>query len=186
MQNIVFIHGLESSGDGFKGQLLRKRIPGCLTPSFKPYAPRIPIKVLLNDRMEQLIPILKEKNPWIIIGSSFGGLMGVLFTLKYPLKVSKLILLAPFLSISKLIPKYYSSIEVPVIVFHGKNDNVVSVNRSRSQAEKLFTNLKYFQHNLLNYDYVLNMFCTHVNHTQNNAQQLWLVFVFNYWWIFYL
>jgi homoserine acetyltransferase len=141
--NIIFIHGLESSGDGFKGQFLRKQLPGCLTPSFKPYTPKIPIKILLNDRMEQLLPILNEKNQWIIIGSSFGGLMGILFTLKYPLKVSKLILLAPFLSISSLIPKNYSQVTVPVIVFHGKYDNVVSINRSRSQVERFFTNLEY-------------------------------------------
>ena len=143
MPNVIFIHGLESSGDGFKGQLLRKQLPGCLTPSFKPYNPKIPIKILLNDRMEQLIPILKEKKKWIIIGSSFGGLMGVLFTLKYSSKVSKLILLAPFLSIPNLIPKNYSLVKVPVIVFHGKYDTVVSINRSRSQAEKLFSSLKY-------------------------------------------
>ena len=93
--------------------------------------------------MEQLNIILKEMNDWVIIGSSFGGLMGVLFTLKYPLKVSKLILLAPFLSNSKLIPKNYSPVRIPVIIFHGKYDNVVSINRSRTQAEKLFTNLKY-------------------------------------------
>ncbi|MFX1308117.1 MAG: alpha/beta hydrolase [Promethearchaeota archaeon] len=142
-QNIIFIHGLESSGDGFKGLLLRKQLPGCLTPSFKPYIPKISIKKLLNDRMEQLIPILKDKTKWIIIGSSFGGLMGVLFTLKYPLKVSKLILLAPFLSISELIPKNFSPVNIPVIVFHGKNDNVVSINQSLSQAEILFKNLKY-------------------------------------------
>ena len=67
MQNIIFIHGLESSGKGFKGQLLRTQLPGCLTPNFKPYTPKIPIKILLNDRMEQLMPILKEKNKWIII-----------------------------------------------------------------------------------------------------------------------
>jgi len=152
MQNIIFIHGLESSGDGFKGQLLRKELPGCLTPSFKPYTPKIPIKILLNDRMEQLLPILKDKNKWIIIGSSFGGLMGVLFTLKYPIKVSKLILLAPFLSISNLIPKDYSSVSVPVIVFHGKYDNVVSITRSRAQAEKFFTNLEY---NVVNDDHSL-------------------------------
>lgn len=35
MQNIIFIHGLKSSGQGFKGRLFQKVIPGCLTPNFE-------------------------------------------------------------------------------------------------------------------------------------------------------
>ena len=143
MQNIIFIHGLESSGDGFKGNLLRKELPGCLTPNFTPYNPKIPFKNLLKERMEQLLSILKNKTHWIIIGSSFGGLMGALFTLKYPSKVSKLILLAPYLSTPALDPNKYSPVDIPVIVFHGTLDEVVSIKRTRVLAEKIFTNLIY-------------------------------------------
>ncbi|NVM34987.1 MAG: alpha/beta fold hydrolase [Candidatus Lokiarchaeota archaeon] len=143
MQNIIFIHGLESSGDGFKGQLFRSALPGCLTPNFTPYTPQISIRILLKERMNQLIPILSNKTLWIIIGSSFGGLMGALFALKYPSKISKLILLAPYLSPLILDPKKYSPINVPVIVFHGNYDEIVSIKRSLRLAEKLFTNLIY-------------------------------------------
>jgi len=143
MSDIIFIHGLESSGEGYKGQLLRKALPGCLTPNFTPYTPKIPIINLLKERMEQLIPILNDKEKWIVIGSSFGGLMGTLYTLKYPLKVSKLILLAPYLSNQELDPKKYTPVDVPVIVFHGNQDNIVPINLSRARAEKLFTNLVY-------------------------------------------
>ena len=143
MQNIIFIHGLESSGDGFKGQLLRKLLPSCLTPNFATYNPKIPIKNLLKERMEQLISILKDKTHWIIIASSFGGLMGALFTLKYPSKVSKLILLAPYLSTPALDSKKYSPVDIPVIVFHGTLDEVVPIKRARARAEKIFTNLTY-------------------------------------------
>ena len=143
MQNVIFIHGLESSGDGFKGQLLRKELPGCLTPNFTPYNPKIPLKNLLKERMEQLISILKNKTNWIIIGSSFGGLMGALFTLKYPSNVSKLILLAPYLSTPTLDPKKYSPVDIPVIIFHGTLDEVVSIKRSRALAEKVFKTLIY-------------------------------------------
>ena len=45
MQNIIFIHGLESSGDGFKGNLLRKELPGCLTPNFTPYIQKFHLKI---------------------------------------------------------------------------------------------------------------------------------------------
>lgn len=143
MLNIIFIHGLESSGDGFKGQYLRKIFPECLTPNFKPYSPKIPIKVLLSERMQQLLQILKGKMHYIIIGSSFGGLMATLYTLKNPSKVLKLILLAPYLSYQGLIPKNSAPIKVPVTIFHGKLDNIVQLNRSKACAEKLFTNLLY-------------------------------------------
>lgn len=143
MPNIIFIHGLESSGDGFKGKLLRKALPGCLTPSFTPFSPRVSTKELLEKRMKQLYIMIKEKTSWIIIGSSFGALMATLFTLNNPEKVSKLILLAPYLSIPELDPKNYSPVNIPVIVFHGKHDKTALVRPSQARAEKLFTNLVY-------------------------------------------
>ena len=143
MKNIIFIHGLESSGKGFKGQLLRRIFPECLTPDFKAYSPHMSINFLLEKRMNQLSKILEEKNSWIIIGSSFGGLMAALYTYNHPQKVKKLILLAPYLSSSLLNPKDFSPIDIPVIIYHGKNDNVVSMKNSRILAQKLFINLTY-------------------------------------------
>jgi len=143
MQNIIYIHGLKSSGKGFKGQLLRKWLPECLTPDFEKFNPNISIKFLLEIRMKQLYSILNEKSPWIIIGSSFGGLMGALFTCQNPEKVSKLILLAPYFSSSRLNPKVYSKVEIPVVAYHGKHDKIVSAPRSKFYAEKLFTTLNY-------------------------------------------
>ncbi|MFX1366389.1 MAG: hypothetical protein ACFFCE_04535 [Promethearchaeota archaeon] len=152
MQNKIFIHGLISSGDGFKGQLLRKILPGCLTPTFLPYNSNKSIVLLFKERMEQLIPILDEKNEWLIIGSSFGGLMATVYTLDKPYKISKLILLAPYLSTPLLNLKLYSPVDVPVIVFHGKYDKEVSVDRVKKVAVKLFTNLRY---NIVNDDHTL-------------------------------
>ena len=86
MSNVIFIHGLESSGSGFKGRLFKKEIAGIITPDFK--GP-------LEKRMELLNEILEGNQPWIIIGSSFGGLMGAIYTCNHPNKVSLLILLAP-------------------------------------------------------------------------------------------
>ncbi|MFX0034395.1 MAG: alpha/beta fold hydrolase [Candidatus Hermodarchaeota archaeon] len=153
IQNVIFIHGLESSGKGFKGRLLQKEIIECITPDFEVYDPNISMERLLKIRMEQLYTILRDKEPWIIIGSSFGGLMATLYTLKNPDKVSKLILLAPYLLIPELINKTYSPINVPVIIFHGKYDRVVSLRQSRKYAEKLFTNLTY---NIVDDDHFLH------------------------------
>lgn len=153
MSNIIFIHGLESSGKGFKGQLFKKILPGILTPDFRAYSPDISYKTLLKERMAQLYTILENKEKWIIIGSSFGGLMGALYTCQFPNKVSRLILLAPVLSTPDLNPKKFHPINTPVIVFHGKNDQIVPLKPSRLRAKKLFNNLKY---NVVNDDHMLH------------------------------
>jgi len=153
MANIIFIHGLESSGKGFKGQFLKRLIPNILTPDFRKFDPRISVKDLLRFRMIELKTILNAKKPWIIIASSFGALMGALYTCQNPEKVSKLILLAPYLSNLNLDPSKYSSVDVPVIVFHGENDKVVLLTRSKARAEELFTNLIY---NIVDDDHILH------------------------------
>ncbi|UCD00639.1 MAG: alpha/beta hydrolase [Promethearchaeota archaeon] len=160
MQNIIFIHGLESSGKGFKGQLLRSIFPECLTPDFEKYNPNISIKILLEKRMTQLNLILKDKDNWIIIGSSFGGLMGALYTCQNPKKVSKLILLAPYLSIPEFNSKKYSSVDIPVIIFHGKRDKIALIDQSRPLAEAFFTNLTY---NIVNDNHYLHKTVKRIN-----------------------
>ena len=144
-ENIIFIHGLESSGCGFKAQFLKKQIPRIITPSFKKYIPGLSYKTLLKKRMIELIEILKSKDLWIIIGSSFGGLMAVLYTCQNPSKVKRLILLAPFLATSELDPKHFSKLplDIPVFIYHAKNDKVVSMKKSRARAEQLFSNINF-------------------------------------------
>jgi pimeloyl-ACP methyl ester carboxylesterase len=97
-----------------------------------------------EERMKQLGPILSRKKNWTIIGSSFGGLMGTVFTCKHPTQVRKLILLAPallrdqFASYLNLEP-----VSVPTIIIHGMQDDVVPPKPVRQIAEKLFKNLEY-------------------------------------------
>lgn len=153
LNNIIFIHGLESSGHGFKGNLFRKKIPGCLTPDLKPYDPNIPYQKLLIDRMQQLNRILVKRESWKIIGSSFGGLMAALFTLKNPNNVKKLILLAPLLATPELNPSKYNSVNLPVIVYHGRNDQVISIKPTKKRAKRLFSNLRY---NIVDDDHILH------------------------------
>ena len=143
MKNIIFIHGLESSGKGFKGLYLKKIIPEILTPDFVKFDPKRTLDDLLNTRMAQLNAILSERNLWVIIGSSFGGLMGVLFALQNPKKIKRLILLAPFLATKLLKWDNRSPIKKPVIVFHGKNDEIAKFKPSRECAYRLFANLEF-------------------------------------------
>ncbi len=151
--NCIFIHGLESSGHGFKGNYFRDTIPGILTPDLEPYDPSISYQRLLGIRMEQLYEILSKEDKWNIIGSSFGGLMGALYSLKNSEKVRKLVLLAPMLAVPELSPSKYHTIEIPVIVYHGKNDDVISIKPTKERAEILFSDLTY---NIVDDDHMLH------------------------------
>ena len=160
MRNVIFIHGLESSGKGFKGRFFKKVIPNILTPDFKEFAPDVAMYDLLKLRMIELNSILRAKKPWNIIGSSFGGLMGSLYTLQNPNKVQQLILLAPFLVSCKLKVSNYDPIDIPVIIYHGKNDKVIPFKPAKERAQKLFTNLKY---NLVDDDHMLHQTVNTIN-----------------------
>lgn len=143
MKNIIFIHGLQSSGEGFKGLYLKKIIPEILTPDFVKFDPKRTLDDLLNERMAQLNTLLSKRNLWVIIGSSFGGLMGVLYALQNPKKVKRLILLAPYLATKLLKYDNRSPINIPVIVFHGKYDEIAKFKPSREQAYRLFIKLEF-------------------------------------------
>lgn len=130
---LIYLHGLESDSNSGKARLFREWFPGMLTPDFKGS---------FEERMNQLEPILAAKENWTIIGSSFGGLMGTVYTCKHPAQVRKLILLAPALlrdpfgSFLDLEP-----VSVPTILIHGTLDTVVPLEPVREMAQKLFTNL---------------------------------------------
>lgn len=128
----IFLHGLESSGQGFKARLLRGLFPDMLTPDFD--GP-------LEARMAQLTPILATKSNWIIVGSSFGGLMAARFTCGHPHQVQKLVLLAPALTrpdFAEVAP-----VSVPVIIYHGRRDTVIPLALTRTRAERAFRTLTF-------------------------------------------
>ncbi len=132
---LIYLHGLESDSNSGKARQFRGWFPGMLTPDFTGS---------LDERMIQLQPILAENSDWTIIGSSFGGLMGTIYTCKNPSQVRKLILLAPAL----LREPFGSHLDlptasVPVTVIHGTQDDVVPLAPAREVAQLLFTNLNY-------------------------------------------
>lgn len=134
-RNIIFLHGLESSSLTYKAGVIRRFFPELIVPDFA--GP-------LEKRMQALYPILGDKKDWTIIGSSYGGLMGAIFTCKHPDQVQKLVLLAPAL----ILPQFASFLDrepvtVPTIVIHGTQDTVVPLEEVREIAEKVFSNLTY-------------------------------------------
>lgn len=132
---LVFLHGQESSSQGFKASLLRDLFPHILTPDFK--GP-------LERRLAQLAPILADEADWVIIGSSMGGLMGARFTCQHPERVKKLILLAPALTWPGFADAPLSPVSVPTIIYHGLCDSVVPLEPVRALAERAFTHLTFY------------------------------------------
>lgn len=132
---LIYLHGLESDSSSGKARQFREWFPGLLTPDFKGS---------FEERMTQLEPILAAKEGWTLIGSSFGGLMGTVYTCNHPTQVRKLVLLAPALlrdpfgSFLDLEP-----VSVPTIILHGTLDTVVPLEPVREVAQKLFTDLTY-------------------------------------------
>ena len=132
---LIYLHGLESDSNSGKARQFREWFPGMLTLDFKGS---------FDERMTQLQPILGDQKDWTIIGSSFGGLMGTVFTCKNPTQVRKLILLAPAL-LREPFGSYLDlePVSVPTTVIHGTRDDVVSLDLAREVAQTLFTNLTY-------------------------------------------
>ncbi len=132
---LIYLHGLESTSQSGKARQFAAKFPGMITPDFTGS---------FDERMAQLQPILGDQTGWTIIGSSFGGLMGGVFTLEHPTQVRKLILLAPAL----MLPPFASHpdlqpVSVSTVIVHGTEDDVVPLEPVRKLAEKVFTNLTY-------------------------------------------
>jgi pimeloyl-ACP methyl ester carboxylesterase len=133
---LIYLHGLESTSQSGKARQFAQKFSGMLTPDFTGS---------FEERMAQLLPILGDQTGWTILGSSFGGLMGGVFTLEHPAQVRKLVLLAPAL----MLPPFASHpnlqpVSVPTVVVHGTEDDVVPPGPVRELAERVFTNLTYY------------------------------------------
>ena len=142
--------GFEDGSQGFKARFLRGIFDDdILTPDFRGS---------FDERMGQLKPILGDRKGWIIVGSSFGGLMGTVFSCQHPDQVKKLILLAP-----ALVDRAFEGHDLPppasvsTTIYHGQNDDICPLPEVRKYAEQLFTNLNnsYFFVNFNNVTYRL-------------------------------
>lgn len=130
---LIYLHGSDSTSQSSKARLFGERFPGMLTPDFTGS---------FAERMIQLHTILANKTDWTLIGSSYGGLMGTIFTLEHATQVRKLILLAPALTLDPLASlSQPQPVSVPTILIHGTLDTVVPLKPVREIAQKLFTNL---------------------------------------------
>ncbi len=130
----VFIHGLESSARGTKGNFFRKWYPDMIIEDYHGS---------LDERMARLRTILRGRSDLLLVGSSYGGLMAAMYALEHPQEVRRLVLLAPALSLDEFGEYPDRSLDIPVIVYHGTRDDVVPPKPVRKIASTIFTNLEY-------------------------------------------
>ena len=130
----VFIHGLESTSHGTKGEFFRSKYPDMILEDF--IGP-------LDRRMDKLNRLLQNKTDLILAGSSYGGLMAAIYACRNPLTVRKLILLAPALDLIEFRPYLTLRIDIPVVLYHGRLDDVVPPEAVQIIAQKVFSRLDY-------------------------------------------
>ncbi len=144
VNNLVFIHGLESTSHGEKGQFFRK------------FFPEMIIEDYIGDfalRMQKLSGLLAGKNNLLLVGSSYGGLMAAQFALQNESRVQKMILLAPALNLPEFRPGAGQQLGLPVIIYHGMDDNIVDPYVVKNIAGKVFRQL---EHHLVDDDHSLH------------------------------
>ncbi|MDT8446201.1 MAG: alpha/beta fold hydrolase [bacterium] len=84
MKPLYFLHGLEGSPQGTKGQFLSQRFTQLIAPFMSPD---------LNQRLELLRSVITE--PAVLIGSSLGGLTALTLANESPELVLGMVLVAP-------------------------------------------------------------------------------------------
>ena len=139
---LVFIHGLESTGRGAKGQFFSERFPQMIIEDYTGD---------FAARMKKLGAVLAGRDNLFIVGSSYGGLMAVQFATENENRVKKLILLAPALNLEEFKPA--GKLGIPVVVYHGINDDVVYPGLVKDIALSCFVNL---EHHLVDDDHPLH------------------------------
>ena len=127
----VFIHGLESSGQGTKGMFFRERYPDMVIEDFPGF---------FQQRMQKLESLLAGKTDLILVGSSYGRLMAATYACLHEDRVKKLILLAPALHLDEYRSWLNKKLLMPITIFHGLRDDVVPPAAVREIAERLFVN----------------------------------------------
>ena len=130
----IFIHGLESSSGGTKGVYFRAHFPDMIVEDFEGS---------FENRMKKLNRLLLKKKDVVIVGSSYGGLMAAVYACEHTERVRKMILLAPALNLDEFAPYRAMTITLPVILFHGRFDDVVPPDEVRHIAGNVFSNLEY-------------------------------------------
>ncbi len=140
----IFLHGLESSSHGTKARFFRLNFSPMLTPDFTGS---------LSARMTKLEEILAAEQDIVLVGSSFGGLMATIYALRHPLKVRKIILLAPALNFPEFSRWETKTTDSPCTLFIGRHDTITPPDIVGETARNTFPRLTF---HLLEDDHLLS------------------------------
>ncbi len=111
---VFFLHGLDSSNLGFKARWFRERFPDMRIHDYGGD---------LSQRLAQLEEETRDLDNYILIGSSYGGLMAACHARRYPEKCIALVLLAPALNFENYQPPP-EKLTMPVTLLIGEQDTV--------------------------------------------------------------
>ncbi len=130
---LIFLHGLESSGNGAKGRFFAAGYPEMLRPDFTGD---------LSARLARLRTVAGAAGDLVLVGSSFGGLLATVFALDCPGRVRRLVLLAPALNFPDFAPYAGGSLAVPTHLVIGRDDTVTPASDVAPIARRVFTDLR--------------------------------------------
>ena len=141
---LVFIHGLESTAQGTKGKFFSHKFPQMIIENYTGD---------FDTRMVKLRGLLAGSAELILVGSSYGGLMATQYAMENEGCVKKMILLAPALNLPEFRPPAQTKLDLPVVIYHGTGDDVVDPYIVKTIALKYFSNL---EHNFVDDDHSLH------------------------------
>lgn len=127
--SLFFLHGLESSGKGTKGQYFSKHFPLMKCPDFVGS---------LEERLIQLELLCDNEKELVFVGSSFGGLMASCFAEKNKQKIKRLILMAPALNFAGYTPPE-TPLNIPVLIIIGRHDDITPMDPVLGLVAKTFS-----------------------------------------------
>jgi len=127
---ILFLHGLETGPHGSKYQALKEMFGEVLSPDCSGVKDEIKrLKIIEKE-------ISRETGPFLVVGSSMGGLMALLLQNQHPEQVAGLVLCAPAIHRPSAIELDLNNLP-PTIVIHGTQDDVVPIEASQPFGDRL-------------------------------------------------
>ena len=138
---IIFAHGLEGTPNGSKIQTLRNSGIEVIAPDFQgmPLIERV-------ELLEKISLDYADKKP-ILGGSSYGGLTAAIVAMKYPERFSGLLLCAPALHLKESpvdeITKLVAPKNVPTVIIHGIEDDIVPISCSIEYSQNSESIIKF-------------------------------------------
>ena len=129
---IVLAHGLEGSPEGTKARTLRQAGFDLIAPDGR--------KKPLAQRIDELEEATRQGHDWVLVGSSYGGLAALVLAQRFPNRFCGLVLCAPALILREPPVKDPDTLVVepnlPCVVLHGLNDEVIPIEASRRLARR--------------------------------------------------